>query len=112
MKGVNDKPGTPNYDLKRLALKATASRIYPNYANCDWTTNVSAIKQDRVIKRNVLEQLTEKDKKALTKMMKSDVNVKKFVEKFHFMLDENDRIYVDDTPHPNEIMATMGKCKL
>lgn len=108
MKGVNDKPGTPNYDLKRLALKATASRIYPNYANCDWTTNVSAIKQDRVIKRNVLEQLTEKDKKALTKMMKSDVNVKKFVEKFHFMLDENDSIYVDDTPHPNEIMATMG----
>ena len=112
MKGVNDKPGTPNYDLKRLALKATASRIYPNYANCDWTTNVSAIKQDRVIKRNVLEQLTEKDKKELTKMMISDVKVKKFVEKFHFMLDENNNIYVDDTPHPNEIMATMGKCKL
>lgn len=108
MKGVNDKPGTPNYDLKRLALKATASRIYPNYANCDWTTNVSAIKQDRVIKRSVLEQLTEKEKKDLTKLMKSDVKVKKFVEKFHFMLGENDNIYVDNTPHPNEIMATMG----
>ena len=40
MKGVNDKPGTPNYDLFRLALKSTAQRLYPNYANCDWSGNV------------------------------------------------------------------------
>lgn len=39
MKYVNNKPGTPNYDLYRLALKATARRIYPNYANCDWSGN-------------------------------------------------------------------------
>ena len=39
MKGVNDKPGTPNYDLKRLALKATSLRLYPNYANVDWSGN-------------------------------------------------------------------------
>ena len=39
MKGVNDKPGTPNYDLKRLALKSTAARVYPNYANVDWSGN-------------------------------------------------------------------------
>lgn len=39
MKGVNDKPGTPNYDLKRLALKSTSMRIYPNYANIDWSGN-------------------------------------------------------------------------
>ena len=39
MKGVNDKPGTPNYDLFRLALKSTAKRIYPNYANVDWSGN-------------------------------------------------------------------------
>lgn len=39
MKSVNDKPGTPNYDLKRLALKSTAQRIYPNYANVDWSGN-------------------------------------------------------------------------
>ena len=36
-KGVNDKPGTPNYDLYRLALKSTAKRLYPNYVNCDWS---------------------------------------------------------------------------
>ena len=39
MKGVNDKPDTPNYDLFRLALKSTAKRLYPNYANVDWSGN-------------------------------------------------------------------------
>ena len=39
MKGVNDKPGTPNYDLYRLALESTAKRLYPNYANVDWSGN-------------------------------------------------------------------------
>lgn len=38
-KGVNRKPGEPNYDLYQLALKSTAQRLYPNYANCDWTGN-------------------------------------------------------------------------
>ena len=37
MKGVNREPGDPNYDLYRLALKSTAMRLYPNYANCDWS---------------------------------------------------------------------------
>jgi len=39
MKGVNRKPGDKNYDLFRLALKSTARRLYPNYANCDWSGN-------------------------------------------------------------------------
>ena len=39
MKGVNRKPGDPNYDLFRLALKSTAQRLYPNYANVDWSGN-------------------------------------------------------------------------
>ena len=37
MKGVNRAPGDPNYDMFRLALESTARRIYPNYANVDWT---------------------------------------------------------------------------
>ena len=37
MKGVNREVGDPNYDLFRLALKSTAQRIYPNYANVDWS---------------------------------------------------------------------------
>ena len=39
MKGVNRKSGDPNYDLYRLALRSTAQRLYPNYANCDWSGN-------------------------------------------------------------------------
>ena len=39
MKGVNREPGDPNYDLFQLALKSTAKRLYPNYANVDWTGN-------------------------------------------------------------------------
>lgn len=39
MKGVNRKPGDPNYDLFKLALKSTSLRLYPNYANVDWSGN-------------------------------------------------------------------------
>ena len=39
MKGVNRAPGDPNYDLYQLALKSTAKRLYPNYANVDWSGN-------------------------------------------------------------------------
>ena len=39
MKGVNRKPGDPNYDMYRLALKSTTRRLYPNYANVDWSGN-------------------------------------------------------------------------
>ena len=39
MKGVNRHPGDPNYDLYRLALRSTSQRLYPNYANVDWSGN-------------------------------------------------------------------------
>ena len=39
MNGVNRKPGDPNYDLFKLALKSTSLRLYPNYANVDWSGN-------------------------------------------------------------------------
>ena len=39
MKGVNRAPRDPNYDLFKLALKSTAQRLYPNYANVDWSGN-------------------------------------------------------------------------
>lgn len=39
MKGVNREQGDPNYDLFKLALKSTAQRLYPNYANVDWSGN-------------------------------------------------------------------------
>lgn len=39
-KGVNDKEGTRNYDLKKLAIESMSKRIYPNWVNCDWKNNV------------------------------------------------------------------------
>ena len=39
MKGVNREPGDPNYDLFQMALESTSRRLYPNYANVDWSGN-------------------------------------------------------------------------
>ena len=38
-KGINRQPEDPNYDLFQLALKSTSLRLYPNYANIDWSGN-------------------------------------------------------------------------
>lgn len=46
MDGVNKHPGEPNYDLFRLALKSTAQRLYPNYANVDWSGNAGYDRND------------------------------------------------------------------
>ena len=46
MKGVNRAPEDPNYDLFQLALKSTAQRLYPNYANVDWSGNAGYDKND------------------------------------------------------------------
>lgn len=45
-KGVNRKPGDPNYDLFKLALQSTSQRLYPNYANVDWTGNAGYDEND------------------------------------------------------------------
>ena len=46
MKGVNREPGDPNYDLYQLALESTAKRLYPNYANVDWSGNAGYDRDD------------------------------------------------------------------
>ena len=46
MNGVNRKPEDPNYDLFRLALKSTSIRLYPNYANVDWSGNAGYDRND------------------------------------------------------------------
>ena len=46
MKGVNREQGDPNYDLFKLALKSTAQRLYPNYANVDWSGNAGYDRND------------------------------------------------------------------
>ena len=46
MKGVNREPGDPNYDLYRMALESTSRRLYPNYANVDWSNNAGYDRND------------------------------------------------------------------
>ena len=46
MRGVNREPGDPNYDLYQLALQSTAKRLYPNYANVDWSGNAGYDRND------------------------------------------------------------------
>jgi len=72
MKGVNDKPGTPNYDLFRLALQSTAKRLYPNYANCDVKMQQDWIKYDRQQKEEYINSLNEKDYNSLIQRLEEN----------------------------------------
>lgn len=74
-KGVNDKPGTPNYDLKRLALESTTKRIYPNYANADWSNNTNALKQDRKQKQEYIDSLDKKQYDKLVEILENNPEV-------------------------------------
>ena len=57
--GINKEPGTPNYDLKRLAIESTTKRIYPNYANGDCKNNKNWINLDRKLKQEYIDSLDE-----------------------------------------------------
>lgn len=59
--GSKEHPG-PNYDLFRLALKSTAHRIYPNYANVDWSVNLKGNEYDRAQKGEALQKLMNESK--------------------------------------------------
>ena len=61
MKGVNRKKGDPNYDLFKLACKSTALRLYPNYANVDWSNQESWVNTDRDIKQRTIDNLSKED---------------------------------------------------
>ena len=74
-KGINDKPGTPNYDLKRLALKSTAMRIYPNYANEDWSNNKVWIATDRKLKQDFIDSLPKNQYEKLLEVLEENPEI-------------------------------------
>lgn len=76
MKGVNRKPGDPNYDLFRLALKSTALRIYPNYANCDFSGQLEWVKFDRDSKQNIVDELSKDDYNKLIERLEENPELK------------------------------------
>lgn len=107
-KGVNFKPGDPNYDLKRLALKSTTMRIYPNYANCDWSNQVNWFKADRKQKQEYIDSLSAVNYNKL--YGKISENPKVCLEKVGLYNDVTDdaKIKVDMTERPIEYFSTMG----
>ncbi len=104
-KGINDKPGTPNYDLKRLALKSTAMRIYPNYCNADWSNNTNALLQDRKQKQEYIDNLPLKIYYKLLDQIKENKSI--ILDKLGLYNDE-EKIKVDMNERPIELFNTMG----
>jgi len=108
-KGVNFKPGDPNYDLKRLALKSTTMRIYPNYANCNWQNQVNWFKQDRKQKQEYIDSLDKDSYKKLWYMIQQ--NQDECMEKVGLYTEpifNEGSIKVDMTERPIEYFSTMG----
>jgi hypothetical protein len=61
--------------LKRLALESTAKRIYPNYANCDWSNNEAWVKQDRKMKQEYIDSLSEKEYNKLVEQLEENPEI-------------------------------------
>lgn len=69
MKGVNRAPGDPNYDLFKLALRSTAQRLYPNYANADVSMQKDWVEYDRKQKQNIINNLSNEEYEKLIKRL-------------------------------------------
>ena len=77
MKGVNRQQGDPNYDLYRLALKSTAQRLYPNYANCSFSVDKLGLESDRKFKENLINNLTPEDYNKLIMALEKNPEIAK-----------------------------------
>lgn len=102
--GVNKEPGTPNYDLKRLALESTTKRIYPNYANADWTSQKSWTELDRRQKQEHIDSLAEEDYNKLINILENNPELSKIIG----IEVVEDKIRVINEERPVEIFSTMG----
>lgn len=105
-KGVNDKIGTPNYDLKQQAISVLVKRDYPNFANCDWSVQRKAFEKSQKIKENVLLSLSSSELYELVGLGP------KITEQLGFLIDfdEGDtyKITMNKDEQPYEAMSTMG----
>lgn len=105
--GINKYPGDPNYDLYRLALKSTSKRLYPNYANLDWTVQRQWVDYDRNMKEKVISELSIDNYNKLRDNLKNKPDLQ---EKLSLIVSHEGRILVNrEKVLPFEIMGTMGK---
>ena len=70
--GINKYPKDPNYDLFQLALKSTAQRLYPNYANGDVQMQKDWIKYDRENKQKIIDNLSLEEKNKLINILENN----------------------------------------
>lgn len=99
--GINDKPGTPNYDLKLEAIKLVSKRIYPNFSNGDWSIQRKSFEKSQNLKKEVLETLTEEE---LEKISKLPWEIQETLG-FHI---EDKKIIINEHEQPFEYAAQMG----
>lgn len=78
MNGVNDK-GSPNYDLFQLAIKSTAKRLYPNYANCNVSMQEAWIEFDRKQKELIIDSLSENETNILIERLEANPKLKEIL---------------------------------
>ena len=78
--------------------------MYPNYANCDWSNQISWFKKDRKDKNEYLESLTTKDYNDLKNKLIDRPDLQKALG---VTVDNTIKVY--DKQQPDEIFSTMGK---
>jgi len=103
-KGVNDVPGTPNYDLKLKAIKLTPKRIYPNFSNGDWSVQVKAFEKSQDIKKKTLEKAKSENPEFFKKIALLPDEIQETLG-FHIV---NEEIVMNKHEQPFEYAAQMG----
>ena len=79
-RGINDKPGTPNYDLKQLALQSTSKRLYPNYCLTNWSNHEKWVDLDRKNKQEYIDSLSEDNYNALIEQLEKHPELKELLD--------------------------------
>lgn len=106
--GVNTKPGDPNYDLFRLAIRSSSKRMYPNYVNCDWSVQKAAFEKSQNLKKDVLDMLyNDRNSNELYNKVK-DLPVS-ITDKLGFKFNsKTGKFVMNDYEQPFEVSSTMG----
>ena len=103
-KDVNGKEGTPNYEFYQKALNSTVRRLYPNYANSNWSVQIEGMKKDRALKREVIRALDSGTYESLVKVFIKNPEVG---EKINVCV-ENGHLTVSEKVRPEEDFSSMG----
>lgn len=103
-KDINGKEGTPNYEFYQKSLNSTVRRLYPNYANSNWSVQKEGIKKDRALKREVLRSLDQAIYNSLVNLFTKHPEVG---DKINIAV-ENHQLVVTEKVRPEEDFSTMG----